>query len=589
MNKNRDAYLIPDTPNPENKQCLLVFIPDDPLYLYQFMDAYEYFGKWVAWERDEAKRGKVAASSWRDAIECTRSFMANCGADLALSLSKIADAIENRPCCDSQTLVNVNTPVTVTIPPNETGQDPPYDTTPEGDPNVDPPPDGYDDWPDYYDKKCLAANWFADEMIRMVSKLEGVGDFIVVGGVAVSAAIALLVLVFAPEVVAALGMFKLIELTATMGTLAGGVNWSFNQFRDDIAPYMESHKEELVCILYSWTNGSEIGSGLPLWFQLIVSDLKTTLGWSSVVSDTVLSILNKLYGSRLINWYIDNIATVPEGYVGTIDCAACGCPSYRQIIKGSGDITGLGVRTLTAVDNGSGLYELAFQLDGNYCVEMGYTPDPTWGYFSVQTCDNGELLEGDFPATPNTRFCMIKFATSWNQPFTMDVNIIESNPNCEPCVGQTFFDFNDGVQGWVFVPRDLTYNYYHGEWASTGGEDGTGGLRIYTDNVAVTRSGIWRLDLSSYGVVVASGFSVTARLKAEVLPGNVNNELSVYFTDGTRLFSNLGNNATWQTLTTSIGSAAGKTISKVELYSGQSGSTATGLSQVWDNVTLNIV
>jgi len=77
---NYPGYLVPENPSPDGFICLKVFIPNDDVYLYAFSGAYQYFGKWLAWERDESHKGALAALAWREAIHKTFSEgWLNCG------------------------------------------------------------------------------------------------------------------------------------------------------------------------------------------------------------------------------------------------------------------------------------------------------------------------------------------------------------------------------------------------------------------------------------------------------------------------------------------------------------------------------
>lgn len=73
MNKrDTKAYIIPETVDPEACQCIRVYVPDSPLYIAAFWASYEYLCNWLAWERDEEKRGKAVAAVWRPYFERAR-------------------------------------------------------------------------------------------------------------------------------------------------------------------------------------------------------------------------------------------------------------------------------------------------------------------------------------------------------------------------------------------------------------------------------------------------------------------------------------------------------------------------------------
>jgi len=66
------GYLLPENAQPPDTVCLKVYIPNDPLYLREFWDAYSYFTQWSAWKRDPLKRGKDAARVWLKAYDQAR-------------------------------------------------------------------------------------------------------------------------------------------------------------------------------------------------------------------------------------------------------------------------------------------------------------------------------------------------------------------------------------------------------------------------------------------------------------------------------------------------------------------------------------
>lgn len=96
------GYLIPDNPQPDELNCLLVFYPDDPMYLAALLGAITYMGTWAAWERDPDKRARLAAAAWKEANECTLDSM-SCITELVTALTginqtlvAIQQAIENQ-------------------------------------------------------------------------------------------------------------------------------------------------------------------------------------------------------------------------------------------------------------------------------------------------------------------------------------------------------------------------------------------------------------------------------------------------------------------------------------------------------------
>jgi len=83
MKPNYPGYLIPENPQPEGFICLKVYIPADDYYLYAFSGAFQFFGKWLAWERDAGHNASLAAAAWRAAIQKTfDEAWLNCGDDV---------------------------------------------------------------------------------------------------------------------------------------------------------------------------------------------------------------------------------------------------------------------------------------------------------------------------------------------------------------------------------------------------------------------------------------------------------------------------------------------------------------------------
>jgi uncharacterized membrane protein YphA (DoxX/SURF4 family) len=71
------VYPTPDVKIIDGKKCLCVLVPDDPLYISEFWQAYEYFGKWVAWPRDSGHTAVEVAQMWREGIETARMAYEN--------------------------------------------------------------------------------------------------------------------------------------------------------------------------------------------------------------------------------------------------------------------------------------------------------------------------------------------------------------------------------------------------------------------------------------------------------------------------------------------------------------------------------
>jgi len=430
MSTDAKGYLIPADAQPAEMGCLLVFYPQDTqnYYLRALIGSLSYLGTWTAWERDPAHRGQLAASAWKDANDCTFESM-NCLTELVTVLQEIRDAITNQQAVCAP-VVNVSVddsdccgsvPGMPATPPDETGIDPDPDPT-VFDPNSgDPPPDGYDTWGEYLDAKCLAANYIADEIIRISNSIARLAGML--SSISVTHLLSQLVMIVPGGWLAALGGWVINSAIIQLMRVAEEGLPVFDQFVDEL----EANKNELVCTLYNWLSAETALTAVTALIDGAINSINAT----AATKTAMRAFFGLVLSSRFFNWYVQGLnSIVPEGYMGTVDCAACSnCGLFRNLEYGTGDIYGLGTRTLTAEPFGDN-YRVEFTLDGNYCVEINWQPDPSWGTFAAYVCNDGVLESTGFPVTPGDRTCLGKFITVHSEPFTIDVNIIEKNDDC---------------------------------------------------------------------------------------------------------------------------------------------------------------
>lgn len=66
------GYALPDgDAYTEEVACIKVYVPDRPEYRRALLGSITYLGTWIAWERDEQKRGRDASRAWRRANDRT--------------------------------------------------------------------------------------------------------------------------------------------------------------------------------------------------------------------------------------------------------------------------------------------------------------------------------------------------------------------------------------------------------------------------------------------------------------------------------------------------------------------------------------
>ena len=212
------GYKIPEVPEPDGLRCVRVFIPDDDLYLYALMGAYEYFGTWTAWEKDGTTRASQAASAWKTAYEETRANIT----EECISMSELSDLISL--CCDAITsgLQNIANSVSSLEPTatggcgcipitDETIQDEEGESYDTG--GGEYPPD-FEGEPDpvgaYQDSACKTAYALADVFISVYAKLATGGGVIAVGAAAATISLFLSLIVPGAIVITAAGLIVIV-------------------------------------------------------------------------------------------------------------------------------------------------------------------------------------------------------------------------------------------------------------------------------------------------------------------------------------------------------------------------------------------
>lgn len=196
------------------------------------MGALDYFGTWSAWERDEDKRGQLAAKIWKQANEQTReAFEMGCFDELieAIENIQINNTYGSNCFCDT-TEINPNPP---TIP----------DITNE----VGDPPGTYggqdvSDWLQWRRKVCATADAYVNVIKAQNTTLKQ----------AISLSIITVGLIGAVMAVIASGGLLLAVSWSTVvavvsGLLAAGSTSAFDGFDDDIESVREDIVRAIVC------------------------------------------------------------------------------------------------------------------------------------------------------------------------------------------------------------------------------------------------------------------------------------------------------------------------------------------------------
>lgn len=231
--------------------CLILFYPDRDEYRRALWGSLDYLGTWKAWERDDLKRGKDAASGWKTANELTwECFTMNTCETILGLLTEIEK--NTRTCCGETTYVTYqnNLVITTTIVPGE-GADPTvYGETPVAD---------WDEWLEYV---CYHAHEYVDDLIETAQKL----DLAVSAGGYVLDFIAHLFSLVQWRMVEDIVPVNFSAIQAIFDALGQGlINNEFATLAEDL----ETGREDIVCALVQGTSLEDavysiVGAGV-LW------------------------------------------------------------------------------------------------------------------------------------------------------------------------------------------------------------------------------------------------------------------------------------------------------------------------------------
>ena len=156
----------------DEQQCCFVYLPVGDEYRRAFFGALDYFGTWLAWERDAGKRGQDAARAWKLANELTRECWDMGTCDLMVSeLQAIRLLLSEQHCCDGNNIITyIETTVnTTTIVPGVGDYPASWGESEE--------PADWDDWAQYV---CYHAHLYVDYLIESSETLDtliGIGSW----------------------------------------------------------------------------------------------------------------------------------------------------------------------------------------------------------------------------------------------------------------------------------------------------------------------------------------------------------------------------------------------------------------------------
>lgn len=341
-------YLIPEpAKNPLVDEIPIrgfcVYLPDDVGFISAFVGAYQFFTKWVAYERDSSLAGKRAAHMFQIAYDKTMESFYNegCGGDMDFDcetmkdcLIEVARAISvnvtvNNSCgVSSDTMYCVNDDGDITINPPPIGDLPvqPVVPLPPGiteppepfEPGVGEPPPGWEDWEAYDEDACLAANGLVSYAREFFFQN---GTFLSEDLFTMAAALVVIVnmLTSASGFLVIFDRALLLKIVEVVGRLQ--IFEPVGEIFLAIADYIDDNRQEFVCELYTARGNASDWENIAMAkiFQFAES-LFYTEGGKGFFLDMLAFMLP---GGLALNLIYKN-ATFTEGTA--VDCSICTPP-----------------------------------------------------------------------------------------------------------------------------------------------------------------------------------------------------------------------------------------------------------------------
>ena len=239
--------------------------------------------------------------------------------DIETGLMAVADAIRNFPCCagggGSGGIYDVVNPL-----PNETILGP--DPVDQGNPQVDPVPEGFATWAEYFQYKCQAAHFIWElERKHLVAlrNFEGIALTASVAGPVLAGLAGILPAAFTP----AGGLVFLTCCLAIAWTAA--FSW---YYVDEMLSAWDFNKEDIVCALY---NSGTSGEAVSVLANAVEDAIQSIVSWGVLapVSGTISGLLSTAFAQTANNGFVEplfkSIAAVVS--IGEVDCNDCEGPT----------------------------------------------------------------------------------------------------------------------------------------------------------------------------------------------------------------------------------------------------------------------
>lgn len=357
-------------------QGFCVYLPDDPDMLAAFVGAYQFFTKWVAWERDDSHNAVKVASIWRAAYELTMIDFwdkSGCGCsedEMDINVNVKVENSCNYTANNAFYCVLDNGDVIVNPPATQNDYYTPPDVLPPGvdsppivgDEDADPPPTwgddiAWEDWASYNLDACRVANQMVEWQYQFWRKW---ADFFQQDVFTLAAAVVVVVNLVSYGLAALFDrrlQYKIVEIVGKLafldiiGDYAAGA-------RDEIA----ENRQELVCELYQQRRN------VSSWSNVLVNRI-LALSTSGLETQAELSTIQELLSYALPPslglWMLKGAVSYTND--NAVSCQDCGGGSGAWVVNY--DQTSLASESAYTI---SGVSESGFTVSG-YLVRGSVT------------------------------------------------------------------------------------------------------------------------------------------------------------------------------------------------------------------------
>jgi hypothetical protein len=205
----------------------------------------------------------------------------------------------------------------------------------QGDPEVDPPPDGFATWEEYFAYKCQAANfiwWLERKHMANLRSLEGIAALASLVGPGIAGLAGLLPAAFTPA-----GFAVFVASVVAIGLLSL-TSWFF---MDEMIQWWDDNREDIVCALYN--SGTSVGAVAALG-NFLEDAIQAIVTWGALeaVAGAIAELLGTAFSQLAGNGIVAPLFAATASVVsveGAIDCSVCeepteGCYTFDDDMQG---------------------------------------------------------------------------------------------------------------------------------------------------------------------------------------------------------------------------------------------------------------